>query len=310
MADITAAMVKELRETTGAGMLDCKKALVEANGDMEQAVDWLRKKGLASAAKKSSRVAAEGLVAVAVDGNKGAVVEVNSETDFVAKNEIFQEYVEDAAKVALHCNGDVEAMKAFVCPKCADSKTFGERLTDMIAKIGENMNLRRAKVISVNNGVVCSYVHNAVRNGLGKIGVLVALESTADKAKLEELGKHIAMHIAATAPIALNIAGVAPEAVEHEKSIFAEQAKASGKPANIIEKMVEGRIRKFYEEVVLEEQAFIMDPDKKIKDIVADAAKECGADIKLADFVFFKLGDGLQKKEEDFAAEVAAQLGK
>ncbi len=310
MADITAAMVKELRETTGAGMLDCKKALVEANGDMEQAVDWLRKKGLASAAKKSSRVAAEGLVAVAVDGNKGAAVEVNSETDFVAKNEIFQEYVEDAAKVALHCNGDVEAMKAFVCPKCADSKTFGERLTDMIAKIGENMNLRRAKVISVNNGVVCSYVHNAVRNGLGKIGVLVALESTADKAKLEELGKHIAMHIAATAPISLNIAGVAPEAVEHEKSIFAEQAKASGKPANIIEKMVEGRIRKFYEEVVLEEQAFIMDPDKKIKDIVADAAKECGADIKLADFVFFKLGDGLQKKEEDFAAEVAAQLGK
>lgn len=310
MADITAAMVKELRETTGAGMLDCKKALVEANGDMEQAVDWLRKKGLASAAKKSSRVAAEGLVAVAVDGNKGAAVEVNSETDFVAKNEIFQEYVEDAAKVALHCNGDVEAMKAFVCPKCADSKTFGERLTDMIAKIGENMNLRRAKVISVNNGVVCSYVHNAVRNGLGKIGVLVALESTADKAKLEELGKHIAMHIAATSPIALNIAGVAPEAVEHEKSIFAEQAKASGKPANIIEKMVEGRIRKFYEEVVLEEQAFIMDPDKKIKDIVADAAKECGADIKLADFVFFKLGDGLQKKEEDFAAEVAAQLGK
>lgn len=310
MADITAAMVKELRETTGAGMLDCKKALVEANGDMEQAVDWLRKKGLASAAKKSSRVAAEGLVAVAVDGNKGAAVEVNSETDFVAKNEIFQEYVEDAAKVALHCNGDVEAMKAFVCPKCADSKTFGERLTDMIAKIGENMNLRRAKVISVNNGVVCSYVHNAVRNGLGKIGVLVALESTADKAKLEELGKHIAMHIAATAPIALNIACVAPEAVEHEKSIFAEQAKASGKPANIIEKMVEGRIRKFYEEVVLEEQAFIMDPDKKIKDIVADAAKECGADIKLTDFVFFKLGDGLQKKEEDFAAEVAAQLGK
>ena len=310
MADITAAMVKELRETTGAGMLDCKKALVEANGDMEQAVDWLRKKGLASAAKKSSRVAAEGLVAVAVDGNKGAAVEVNSETDFVAKNEIFQEYVEDAAKVALHCNGDVEAMTAFVCPKCADSKTFGERLTDMIAKIGENMNLRRAKVISVNNGVVCSYVHNAVRNGLGKIGVLVALESTADKAKLEELGKHIAMHIAATAPIALNIAGVAPVAVEHEKSIFAEQAKASGKPANIIEKMVEGRIRKFYEEVVLEEQAFIMDPDKKIKDIVADAAKECGTDIKLTDFVFFKLGDGLQKKEEDFAAEVAAQVGK
>ena len=302
MADITAAMVKELRETTGAGMLDCKKALVEANGDMEQAVDWLRKKGLASAAKKSSRVAAEGLVAVAVDGNKGAAVEVNSETDFVAKNEIFQEYVADAAKVALHCNGDVEAMKAFVCPKCADSKTFGERLTDMIAKIGENMNLRRAKVISVNNGVVCSYVHNAVRNGLGKIGVLVALESTADKAKLEELGKHIAMHIAATAPIALNIAGVAPEAVEHEKSIFAEQAKASGKPANIIEKMVEGRIRKFYEEVVLEEQAFIKDSSLSVLDYVKNNNGE------IVSMVRFAVGEGIEKREENFADEVMSQI--
>lgn len=307
MADITAAMVKELRETTGAGMLDCKKALVEANGSMEQAVDWLRKKGLASAAKKSSRVAAEGLVGVAVDGNKGAAVEVNSETDFVAKNDIFQAYVEDVAKVALSCNGDVEAMKN---AKGADGKTYGEHLTDMIAKIGENMNLRRAKAISVNNGLVCSYVHNVARDGLGKIGVLVALESNADKTKLAELGKHIAMHIAATAPIALNVAGVAPEAVEHEKSIFSEQAKASGKPEHIIEKMVEGRIRKFYEEVVLEEQAYIMDPDKKVKDVIADAAKECGSDIKLTDYVFFKLGDGLQKKEEDFAAEVAAQLGK
>ena len=307
MAEITAAMVKELRETTGAGMLDCKKALVEANGSMEEAVDWLRKKGLASAAKKSSRIAAEGLVAVKVEGNKGAVVEVNSETDFVAKNDIFQAYVEDAAKVALACNGDVEAMKNAV----DNGKTFGERLTDMIARIGENMNLRRAKVISVNNGLVCSYVHNAAREGLGKIGVLVALESNAaDKAKLAALGKHIAMHIAATAPIALNIAGVPSEAVEHEKSIFAEQAAASGKPANIIEKMIEGRIRKFYEEVVLEEQAYIMDPDKKVKAVVADAAKELGADVKLADYAFFKLGDGLQKKEEDFAAEVNAQLKK
>lgn len=307
MANITAAMVKELRETTGAGMLDCKKALVEADGDMEQAVDWLRKKGLASAAKKSSRIAAEGLVAVAIDGNKGAVVEVNSETDFVAKNEIFQAYVEDAAKVALKANGDVEAMKEV---KGSDGKTFGERLTDMIAKIGENMNLRRAKVISVNNGLVCSYIHNAVREGLGKIGVLVALESSADKAKLAELGKHIAMHIAASAPIALNIEGVSKEAVEHEKSIFAEQAAASGKPANIIEKMVEGRVRKFYEEVVLEEQAFIMDPDKKVKAVIAEAAKDAGTDIKLVEYAFFKLGDGLQKKEEDFASEVAAQLGK
>ncbi|MBR1825049.1 MAG: elongation factor Ts [Alphaproteobacteria bacterium] len=307
MADITAAMVKELRETTGAGMLDCKKALVEANGNMETAVDWLRKKGLASAAKKSSRIAAEGLVAVYVEGNKGAAVEVNSETDFVAKNDIFQAYVEDAAKVALTNNGDVEAMKNAAD---ASGKTFGERLTDMIARIGENMNLRRAKVVSVNNGLVCSYVHNAARAGLGKIGVLVALESTADKGKLADLGKHIAMHVAAAQPIALNIASVDPAAVEHEKSIFAEQAAASGKPAAIIEKMVEGRIRKFYEEVVLEEQNYIMDPDKKVKDIIADAAKECGADIKLTDYVFFKLGDGLQKKEEDFAAEVQAQLAK
>lgn len=258
--------------------------------------------------KKASRIAAEGLVSVAVDGNKGAVVEVNSETDFVAKNELFQEYVEDAAKVALRCHGEVCDMKNFNCPKCG--KTFEERLTDMIAKIGENMNLRRAKVLEVNNGVVASYVHSALRPNLGRIGVLVALESTADKEKLKELGKHIAMHIAASAPLFLDIAHVDPAAVAHEKSIFAEQAKASGKPENIIEKMVEGRIRKYYEEVVLEEQAYIMDPDKKVKQVIADAAKELGADIKLTDYVCFKLGEGLQKKDEDFAAEVAAQLNK
>lgn len=308
MAEITAAMVKELRESTGAGMLDCKKALVEANGDMDTAVDWLRKKGLASAAKKASRIAAEGLVAVCVEGNKGAVVEVNSETDFVAKNEIFQEYVEDAAKVALLNNGEICDMKSFNCPKCG--KSFEERLTDMIAKIGENMNLRRAKVLEAKEGVVASYVHSAIRPNLGRIGVLAVLESKADKTKLNELGKHIAMHIAASNPLFLDIAHVDPAAVEHEKGIFAEQAKASGKPENIIEKMVEGRIRKYYEEVVLEEQAYIMDPDKKVKDVIAEAAKELGADIKLTDYVCFKLGEGLQKKEEDFAAEVAAQLGK
>ncbi len=308
MTDITAAMVKELRETTSAGMLDCKKALTETNGDMEKAVDWLRKKGLASAAKKASRIAAEGLVAVAVDGNKGAVVEVNSETDFVAKNDIFQEYVEDAAKVALMNHGEICEMKAFNCPKCG--KTFEERLTDMIAKIGENMNLRRAKVLEVNNGIVAAYIHNAARPNVGKIGVLVALESNGDAAKLAELGKHLAMHIAASNPIALNIAGVSKENVEHEKSIYAEQARASGKPENIIEKMIEGRVRKYYDEVVLEEQAYIMDPDKKIKQVVADAAKELGTDIVLKDYVCFRLGEGLQKKEEDFAAEVAAQLSK
>ena len=289
-------------------MLDCKKALVEANGNMADAVDWLRKKGLASAAKKASRIAAEGLVSVYVEGNTGAVVEVNSETDFVAKNEIFQEYVADAAIVALKNNGEVCDMKTFNCPKCG--KTFEERLTDMIAKIGENMNLRRAATLSVNEGVVASYIHSAAGANIGKIGVLVALESTADKTKLQELGKHIAMHVAATSPLFLNVEGVDPEAVAHEKAIFAEQAKASGKPENIIEKMVEGRVRKYYEEVVLEEQAFIMDPDKKIKQVVADAAKECGADIKLAGYVRFKLGEGLQKKEEDFAAEVASQLNK
>ncbi len=308
MAEITAAMVKELRETTSAGMLDCKKALMETNGDMEQAVDWLRKKGLASAAKKASRIAAEGLVSVAVEGNRGAVVEVNSETDFVAKNDIFQEYVEDAAKVALAANGEVCDMKTFACPKC--NKSFEERLTDMIAKIGENMNLRRAKVLSVENGVIASYMHSALRPNLGRIGVLVALESAADKAKLAELGKHIAMHIAASNPLFLNIASVDSAAVDRERAIFAEQAKASGKPENIIEKMVEGRIRKYYEEVVLEEQTYIMDPDKKIKQVIADAAKELGTEVVLKDYVCFKLGEGLQKKEEDFAAEVAAQLGK
>ena len=308
MTEITAAMVKELRETTSAGMLDCKKALTEANGNMEAAVDWLRKKGLASAAKKASRIAAEGLVAVAVDGNKGAVVEVNSETDFVAKNEIFQEYVKDAATVALMKDGDVCEMKKFDCPKCG--KTFEERLTDMIAKIGENMNLRRAQMITVNEGVVSDYVHSAAIPGVGKIGVLVALESKGDKAKLAELGKHIAMHIAASRPQFLTIADVDQTSIDHERGIYAEQARATGKPENIIEKMVEGRIKKYYDEVVLEEQAYIMDPDKKVKDVIAEAAKELGTDIKLKEFVCFRLGEGLQKKEEDFAAEVAAQLSK
>ena len=307
MAEITASMVKSLRETSGAGMLDCKKALVETNGNMEDAIDWLRKKGLASAAKKASRIAAEGLVSVYVEGNQGAVVEVNSETDFVAKNDIFQDYVENSAKAALAVKGDVEALKAFVCP--VSGKDMGTILTDMIAKIGENMNLRRAQYLSVENGVVASYMHNAARANLGKIGVLVAVEGNADKAKMQELGKHIAMHIAATNPISLNVAEVPQEAVNREKAIFSEQALASGKPANIVEKMVEGRIRKFYEEVVLEEQNFIMDPDKKVKAVVEEFSKENNAEVSLKGFVCFKLGEGLQKKEEDFAAEVAAQLG-
>ncbi|MFI3240955.1 MAG: translation elongation factor Ts [Alphaproteobacteria bacterium] len=300
MANITAQMVKELREISGAGMLDCKKALDQNDGNMENAIDWLRTKGLASAAKKASRVAAEGLVAIAVEGNKATVVEVNSETDFVAKNDIFQEYVADAALIALASNGDVEEMKNFACPKCG--KSFGERLTDMIAKIGENMNLRRAQMVEVENGVVSAYVHNAAAPNVGKIGVLVALESDGDKAELSALGKQIAMHIAASNPIALDVADVDTHVLEREKAIIAEKAKASGKPENIIEKMVEGGLRKFYDEVVLLEQKFIMDTDKKVKEILGNA--------KIKEFVAFRLGEGIEKKEEDFAAEVAAQLGK
>lgn len=308
MTNVTASMVKELRDKTGAGMLDAKKALVENNGDMEAATDWLRTKGLATAAKKAGRIAAEGLVAIAVQGNKGAVVEVNSETDFVAKNDLFQEYVCDAATVALQNNGDVSGMEVFQCPKT--NKSFKDRLTDLIAKIGENMTLRRAKAIEVKDGVIASYTHNAAAPNVGKIGVLVALESTGDKAKLSELGKQIAMHIAASAPQFKTIAEVSSESLEREKAIFAEQAASSGKPANIIEKMVEGRVRKYYDEVVLEEQAFIMDTEKKVKQVVAEAAKEIGAPVELKEFVLFKLGEGIEKKSEDFAAEVAAQLAR
>ena len=307
---ISAKDVMELRKQTDCGMMDCKKALTEADGNFEKAIEILRERGLATAAKKASRVAAEGMVYAdyCPACKVGVVIEVNAETDFVAKNDIFQDYVENAAKAALAVKGDVEGLKAFTCP--VTGKDMGTILTDMIAKIGENMNLRRAAYLSAANGVVCSYIHNAVRPNLGKIGVLVAVEGNADKAKMQELGKHIAMHIAATNPIAMTIAEVPAEAVEREKNIFSEQALASGKPANIVEKMVEGRIRKYYEEVVLEEQAYIMDPDKKVKDIVAEFAKENNTDVKLGGFVCFKLGEGLQKKEEDFAAEVAAQLGK
>ena len=306
--NITASMVKELRDKTDAGMMDCKKALTETNGDMNAAIDYLREKGISKAAKKADRIAAEGLANIYVEGNKAVILEVNSETDFVAKNEIFQEYVADAALVALMHNGEICDMKTFQCPKV--HKSFEERLTDMIAKIGENMNLRRAQTVEVKDGIVASYIHNAAAPNIGKIGVLVALESTADKAKLADLGKHIAMHIAASYPLFKSIADVDPAAVEHEKTIFAEQAAASGKPANIIEKMVEGRVKKYYDEVVLEEQAYIMDPDKKVKQVIADAAKEMGTDIVLKDFVCYRLGEGLQKKDEDFAAEVAAQLSK
>jgi elongation factor Ts len=311
MSNITASMVKELREKTSAGMLDCKKALTENNGDMEAAVDWLRKKGLASAAKKAGRVAAEGLVSVAVNenGTSAAVVEVNSETDFVSKNEIFQDFCRTVAGLALETSGDVEEIKAVAYP--SSDKNTGDYLTEeLIAKIGENMNLRRSVKLSVENGVVCSYIHNAAGTNIGKIAVMVALESDGDKDVLNAKAKQIAMHIAASNPLFLTVADVDADALSRERKIFEDQAKASGKPENIIEKMVEGRVRKYYDEVVLEEQAFIMDTDKKVKAVVADLAKELGTDVKLSGYVRFGLGEGIEKKEEDFAAEVAAQLGK
>ncbi|WP_428672667.1 translation elongation factor Ts [Roseibium sp.] len=302
---ITAAMVKELREKSGAGMMDCKTALTETGGDMEAAVDWLRTKGLAKAAKKAGRVAAEGLVGVASEGTKAAVIELNSETDFVARNEGFQELVSKVAKVAISTDGTLEAISA----ADLDGKPVSDAITDAIATIGENMTLRRTAVLSVSEGVVASYVHGAVSEGLGKIGVLVALASSGDKDKLNALGRQIAMHVAATSPLALNTAELDPAVVEREKAVFSEQARESGKPENIIEKMVEGRLRKFYEEVTLEKQAFVINPDQTVEQAVEALAKELGTEVKLSGFVRFALGEGIEKEEQDFAAEVAAATG-
>ena len=305
MTEIKASLVKELREKTGAGMMECKKALSEVGGDLEAAIDFLRKKGMSVAEKKAGRVASQGLVGVAVNGTEGAIVELNSETDFVAKNADFQAFLGDVTQIALTQKGDMEAIKA----ADMNGKTTADTLTELIARIGENMTLRRAGYVSVTNGVVVPYIHTATTPTMGKIGVLVALESTADATALTEIGKKVAMHIAAANPRFLTIADVDADTIAHEKGIYEEQAKASGKPAAIIEKMVEGRLRKFYEEVVVMEQAFIMDPDKKVKDVLAEAAKTAGADIQLAAFVRFGLGEGIEKKEEDFAAEVAKQIG-
>ena len=306
MAEITAALVKDLREKTGAGMMDCKKALNEVAGDIEAAVDWLRKKGLAAAAKKAGRVAAEGLVAVATDGTSGAVVEVNAETDFVARNDQFQTFVANVGKLALDKGDDVAVLKAAAY---GNGKTTEEELTALIATIGENMNFRRAKKLSVGSGIVAGYVHSAAAPGLGKIGVLVALESTGDAAKLADVGKQIAMHIAAANPLFLNIDSVDQGALEREKAVLTEQAAASGKPAEVVEKMVVGRVRKYYEEVVLLEQVFVMDGETKISKVVENAAKEVGAPVALTGFARFALGEGIEKQATDFAAEVAATLG-
>jgi elongation factor Ts len=302
MADITAAMVRDLRDKTGAGMMDCKKALVEANGDMEAAIDWLRKKGLSAAAKKSGRVAAEGLVGVASAPNVAAMVEVNAETDFVARNEQFQNFVAEVAGLALTVGEDVETLKAATYPGTRHSVT--EELTRLIATIGENMTIRRARRLEVSKGAVATYTHNAIRPGLGKIGVLVALEGASEIEALEGLGRQIGMHVAATRPEALDVTAVDPSALEREKAVLSEQARASGKPEAIIEKMVEGRIRKYYEEVVLLEQVWVHDGESRVKAIV----KKAGGN--LTGFARFQLGEGIDKPVgPDFAAEVAKVSG-
>jgi len=302
---VTAALVKELREKSGAGMMDCKKALAETNGDMDAAVDWLRTKGLAAAAKKSGRVAAEGLVAIAVDDTKGSVVELNAETDFVARNSEFQAFASTLARLALGVD-NIDGLKAADFP--GTGRNVADELTQKIATIGENMSLRRMETLSVGSGSVVSYIHNATAEGLGRIGVLVALESTADKASLDGLGKQIAMHIAATSPASLSISDLDSEAVVRERDVLIEQAKASGKPQEIAEKMVEGRMKKYYQEVVLLEQTSVIDGETRIADVVAKAGKDAGADIALTGFVRFNLGEGIERESTDFAAEVAAQL--
>jgi elongation factor Ts len=298
MADVTAAMVKELRDKTGAGMMDCKKALTEVAGDVEAAVDWLRKKGLAAAAKKSGRVASEGLVGVASEGQKAAVVEVNAETDFVARNPMFQTFVEEVAKIALAVGDDIEKIKAAPFP--GTGRSVADELTHLVATIGENMNLRRAKVLTVPAGVVATYVHQALKPGLGKIGVLAAVAGKEASDALNTLGRQIGMHVAASRPDALDVGDVTAEALEREKNVLTEQARASGRPDNAIPKMIEGRIRKYYEEVVLLEQTWVHDNKSKVKDVVK------GAGAAVTGFARFALGEGIEKPKEDFAAEVAA----
>ncbi|MBC7987153.1 MAG: elongation factor Ts [Sphingomonadaceae bacterium] len=305
MADFSAHDVKELRERTGAGMMDSKKALVETGGDMEAAVDWLRTKGLAAAAKKSSRTAAEGLVGVAVEGTRGAVVEVNSETDFVAKNERFQEFVRNVTAIALAGEGDIEALGQASYP---GGGSVGDKLTENIATIGENQSLRRVARLDVDHGIVVPYVHNAAASGLGKIGVLVALESEAPADKLEQLGKQLAMHVAAAAPLALTGDGLDPATVERERAIAREKAAESGKPAEIVEKMVEGALAKYRKDNALLSQLFVIDNKTKCEDVVAQAAKAAGAPIALKGYVRFQLGEGIEKKANDFVAEVAAAV--
>jgi len=306
MTEVTAALVKELREKTGAGMMDCKRALGDSGGDIEAAVDWLRKKGLAAAANKAGRVAAEGLIGVATRGPVGAVVEVNSETDFVARNREFQSFVTDVSGLALDGDGEIESLREAVFP--SSGRTVEAELTHLIATIGENLVLRRLQRLSVREGTVFSYVHNALGPGLGKIGVIVALVSRAGADQLAGLGKQLAMHIAAASPLYLDIASVPQSALDRERGVLREQARASGKPEGIVEKMVDGRLRKFYEEVVLLEQIFVIDQQTRISTVVEEAGKAAGTPIRVAGFARFALGEGIDRHRPDFAAEVAAQL--
>jgi elongation factor Ts len=305
MANITATMVKDLRDKTGAGMMDCKAALAETNGDMDQAIDWLRKKGLSKAAKKAGRVAAEGLIGVALGNGTGALVEVNAETDFVARNDQFKDFVKSAAQLGLEADGDVEKLLA----KKMGSDTVDATLKELVAKIGENMSVRRATALAVNPGVVASYVHNASGPELGKIGVLVALKSSGNADKLMALGKQIAMHIAAANPLALTSAHLSKEVIEHERAIQADIARQSGKPENVIEKMLEGRMRKFYEESVLMNQVFVIDGETPVNKVVEKVSKEIGAPIEVEGFVRYQVGEGIEKVTTDFADEVKAMSG-
>ncbi|MDF3151909.1 translation elongation factor Ts [Mesorhizobium sp. XAP10] len=304
---ISAAQVKELRDLTGAGMMDCKAALTETNGNMEEAVDWLRKKGISKADKKAGRTAAEGLIGVDNGVREAAVVEVNSETDFVARNAAFQEIVANVAKVAL-AYGTTEAVAAAKYP--GSDKSVADTIKDAVGTIGENMGFRRSAKLTVTHGAVATYVHNAVADGLGKLGVLVAIETTGNEHAANAFGRQVAMHVAATNPLALTAEQIDPAAVEREKAIFADQARQSGKPEAIIEKMVEGRLRKFYEEVVLLKQAFVLNPDITVEQALKDAEKEIGAPAKISAYLRFALGEGIEKEETDFAAEVAAAVKK
>jgi len=302
MAEITAGLVKELREKTGAGMMDCKKALAESGGALEPAIDWLRKKGLAAAAKKAGRIASEGLVGVAVRGNAGAVVEINAETDFVARNSTFQAFVAEVAELAIAAGGDTDNILA---AKLKSGRSVQEEITHLVATIGENISLRRAAALNVGQGIVASYIHNQTAPGLGRIGVLVALDSSGEAGKLLPFGKQVAMHVAAANPQALDVSALDPAVVEREKTVLADQARASGKPEEIVQKMLEGRLRKFYQEVVLLEQDFVVEPGTSVAKAAQTASKTLGTPLRIAGAVRFALGEGIEKKQSDFAAEVA-----